>query len=99
MSEGPFKPEDFKEFRHISAAHLHGDTISISWLANAHPFVKEARELAEIFSRFEIHFKSEGGIFRPDLGYTKMENLSEGRTNPAKEFLAKWFPEKKESGE
>jgi hypothetical protein len=95
MSEGPFQPEDFKNMDWENDLPVRE---SAAKEANLHPFVKEARELAEMFSRFEIHFKSEGGIYRPGLGYTKMETLSEGRNNPAKAFLSKYFPEKESGG-
>ena len=81
MSEGPFEPTDFDNHTPLA-------TKDAAEVSNAHPFVKEARELVETLSK--------------DWQYTSACKSCEGNFPQFEKltaFLFKYFPEKKESGE
>ena len=81
MSEGPFEPTDFDNYTPL-------ETKDAAEVSNAHPFVKEARELVETLSK--------------DWQYTSACKSWEGELSPFEEpagVLIQKFPEKKESGE
>ena len=88
MSDGPFKPGDFNSLDNLPAS------FPLSWNlvadhVNAHPFVKEARELAEYCSK--VHIPKDG------CGGDDLSAYNIGAHVAACDiFLRRWFPEEKQ---